>query len=179
MPKFIYLLQLLFFPKGIPWSKEKRSFLCEDMDGDGFFNCGIETNAFDIPVWAQTDGDDSDPTIGQINEYGYCEQLPANHPTYEYIYNDSTLINFESSSNYIGVLRGATLTLQVQPSFENGTKILLDRGTTLIINGFTANLDFLHPYPGCKIILRNGAKIKKPFSTPIGVEFVIEDGTIE
>ena len=98
---------------------------------------------------------------------------------HEYIYNDSTLINFESSSNYIGVLRGATLTLQVQPSFENGTKILLDRGTTLIINGFTANLDFLHPYPGCKIILRNGAKIKKPFSTPIGVEFVIEDGTIE
>lgn len=174
-----YMNKEAFFPKGIPWSKEKRSFLCEDMDGDGFFNCGIETNAFDIPVWAQTDGDDSDPTIGQINEYGYCEQLPANHPTYEYIYNDSTLINFESSSNYIGVLRGATLTLQVQPSFENGTKILLDRGTTLIINGFTANLDFLHPYPGCKIILRNGAKIKKPFSTPIGVEFVIEDGTIE
>ncbi|MBO7137246.1 MAG: hypothetical protein J6V92_02125 [Bacteroidaceae bacterium] len=39
--------------------------------------------------------------------------------------------------------------------------------------------DFLQPYPGSKIVLINGAKIQKPFATPIGVEFVINRGSIE
>lgn len=168
-----------FFPKGKPISNVSRPILCEDLDGDGYFNCGLETNSFNIPVWAQSDGDDSNPTIGHLNEYGYCEELPYSHPTYEYIYNDSTLVDFESSVNYIGILRGATLTLQAQPSYENGTKILLDRGATLIIDGFTVNFDFLQPYPGCTIILRGRAKVQKPFNVPLGVRFIIEEGSIE
>ena len=166
-----------FFPKGTPTSNVSRPILCEDLDGDGYFNWGVGSPH--IPVWALSDGDDSDPTIGHMNEFGYCEQLPADHPTYEYIYNDTTLTTFVSNSNYIGVLHGATVTLQTQPNFSNGTKMLLDNGATLSIDGFTVNFDFLQLYPGSKIVLMNGAKVLKPFATPLEVEFVINKGSIE
>ena len=166
-----------FFPKGTPISNVSRTILCEDLDRDGYFNWGVGTPR--IPVWAEPDGDDSDPTIGHMNEYGYCETLPNDHPTYEYIYNDSTLTTFECNSTYLGVLHGATVTLHTQPFYASGTKILLDRGATLVIDGFTVNFDFLQPYPGSKIVLENGAKIQKPFATPLGVEFVITNGSIE
>lgn len=174
-----YMNKEAYFPKGRPRSNVSRPILCEDLDGDGYVNRGIDLIPPDIAVWAQSDGDDSDPTIGHMNEYGYCEQLSANHPTYEYIYNDSTLTTFVSNSNYIGVLRGAMVTLQTQPNYANGTKILLDYDATLVIDGFTVNFDFLQPYPGSKIVLINGAKIQKPFATPLGVKFVINNGSIE
>ena len=174
-----YMNKNAFFPKGKPISNVNRPILCEDLDGDGYVNWGIDSISPGIAVWAQSDGDDSDPTIGHMNEYGYCEQLPADHPTYEYIYNDSILTTFVSNSNYIGVLRGTTVTLHTQPTYANGTKILLDYDATLVIDGFTVNFDFLQPYPGSKIVLINGAKIQKPFSTPLGVKFVINNGSIE
>jgi hypothetical protein len=151
-----------------------------DFDGDGLFNWGIGTKPSHCPCWAdESDGDDSDPSKGHMNEFGYCENLPSNHPTYEYISNDSTLTTFECNSNYIGIIHRATVTLQTQPTFTNGTKVLLDKGATLIIDGFTVNFDFLQPYPGSKIVLINGAKVLKPFVTPLGVEFVINQGSIE
>ncbi len=172
-----YMNKYAFFPKGTPTSNVSRPILYEDLDGDGYFNWGVGSPH--IPVWAQSDGDDSDPSKGHMNEYGYLEQLPADHPTYEYIYNDSTLTSSESRTSYLGVLHGATVTLQTQPVFSDGTKMLLDNGATLIIDGIIINLDFLQPYPGSKIILINGAKVLKPFVTPLGVEFVINKGSIE
>lgn len=151
-----------------------------DHDGDGLFNWGIGARPSHCPCWAdESDGDDSDPSKGHMNEFGYCEDLPSNHPTYEYISNDSTLTVAESRISYLGILRGATVTLQAQQTFNNGTKLLLDNGANLIINGITINGSSLQPYPGSKIVLINGAKIQKPFATPLGVEVVINKGSIE
>ena len=49
----------------------------------------------------------------------------------------------------------------------------------LIINGITINGSYIRPYPGSKVVLNNGAKILKPFNVPIGVEFIINKGSIE
>lgn len=87
-----YMNGYAFFPKGTPTSNVIRPFLCEDLDGDGYFNWGVGSPHID---------------------------------------------------------------------------------------GFTVNFDFLQPYPGSKIVLNNGAIISKPFATPLGVEFVINDGSIE
>ena len=149
------------------------------MDGDGYFNWGLDSISPGIAVWAQSDGDDSDPTIGHMNEYGYCEDLSAYHPTYEYICNDSTLTNSENRTSYLGILRGATVTLQAQQTFFNGTKLLLDNGATLVIDSIIINGSYIQPYEGSKIILNDGAKIQKPFSVPLGVEIVINNGSIE
>lgn len=174
-----YMNSYVFFPKGKPRSNVSRPALCEDLDGDGYFNWGIDSISPGIAVWAQSDGDDSDSTIGHMNEFGYCEHLPADHPTYEYIYNDSTLTSSESRTSYLGVLNGATVTLYAQQNFANGTKLLLDNGATLVIDGISINGSFIQPYSGSKIILMNGAKILKPFTVPLGVELVIIRGSIE
>lgn len=174
-----YMGEYAYFPKGKPRSNLNRPILCEDKDGDGYVNWGVDSISPGIAVWAQSDGDDSDPTIGHMNEFGFCEQLPPTHPTYEYISNDSTLISSESRTSYLGILNGATVTLHAQQNFANGTKLLLDNGATLIIDGITINGEYIQPYIGSKIILSNGAKILKPFIVPVGVELVINKGSIE
>lgn len=88
----------------------------------------------------------------------------------------STSILFTS---YLGVLNGATVTLYAQQNFANGTKLLLDNGATLVIDGISINGSFIQPYSGSKIILMNGAKILKPFTVPLVVELVIIRGSIE
>ena len=159
---------------------KETDIVCEDNDGDGLFNWGIGSNPPHCPAWAaaDSDGDDSDWSKGHMNEFGYCEENPINHPLYEYIGNDSTLITSENRTNFLGILRGATVTIKTQLSFVNGTKLLLDNGATLVIDGVTINGDYLQPYVGSKIILNNGAKIQKPFKAPVGVELVINKGAI-
>lgn len=174
-----YMNEYAFFPKGRPRSRVIRPILCEDLDGDGYVNWGIDSISPGIAVWAQSDGDDSDPTIGHMNEYGYCEDLPSEHPTYEYIRGDSTLTSSEIRTNYLGILHGATVTLETQPVFSDGAKLLLDNGATLIVKGVTINFDFLQPFPGSKIVLTNGAAVLKPFTVPLGVKLIIEKGSID
>ena len=154
---------------------------CSDEDGDGYYYWGIGSKPSHCPAWAPdlSDGDDSDRSKGHMNEYGYCEELSLSRPMYLYIANDSTLTQPENRSNYLGILRGATVTLQAQQTFEDGTQLLLDNGATLIINGITINGSYIRPYPGSKVVLNNGAKISKPFEVPLGVELVINSGSIE
>ena len=157
------------------------SIAVEDADGDGYFNWGIGSKPSHCPAWApdDDDGDDSDPTKGHMDEFGFCNELPSNHPVYEYIVNDSTLTNPESRTAYLGILRGATVTFQTQQSFSNNAKLLLDNGATLILNGTLINGTEIQPYAGSKIILNNGARISKPFEVPVGVELIINQGSIE
>lgn len=177
----LYMGSYAYFPKGMPQSNVNHTIICEDQDGDGLFNWGIGSTPPCLPAWAsdESDGDDSNSRKGHMNEYGYCEELPVNHPSYEYISNDSTLTISESRTSYLGILRGATVVIQAQQTFSNDTKLLLDNGATLIIDGITINGEYIQSYAGSKIILSNGAKILKPFAVPLGVEFVINKGSIE
>lgn len=63
------------------------SIAVEDADCDGYFNWGIGSKPSHCPAWApdDDDGDDSDPTKGHMDEFGFCNELPSNHPVYEYI----------------------------------------------------------------------------------------------
>ena len=114
-----------------------------------------------------------------MNQYGFCEELPNTQPLYQYISCDSILSSPENRSKHLGVIGGATVTLQAQQTFSNGRKLLLDNGTTLILDGVTLDGSILQPYSGCKIIMNNGAKILRPFNLPLGAEIVINKGSIE
>jgi C1A family cysteine protease len=50
--------------------------LCTDTDGDGYYNWGIGTKPAHCPASpASPDGDDSDPSRGPMNAFGYCTIL--------------------------------------------------------------------------------------------------------
>lgn len=155
--------------------------VCEDSDGDGYFNWGINpTKPSHCPAWASdlSDGDDSDRTKGHMNAYGYCDELSSNLLGYQYVYNDTTLLSTKNWNSYLGIISGATVTIQAQQTFSSGTKLLLDNGATLILKGTVISGNSIQPYPGSKIILNNGAVISKPFEIPLGVELVINNGSI-
>ena len=46
--------------------------VCEDADGDGYYWWGLGPKPANCPGPDLADGDDSDPTLGPLDEYGYC-----------------------------------------------------------------------------------------------------------
>ena len=67
---------------------------CTDNDGDGYYFWGLgpkPANCPDCPDLA--DGDDSDPTKGPLDEYGYCMQLDAAPVPVANFTSTSTVIN--------------------------------------------------------------------------------------
>ncbi|MGK7396514.1 MAG: C1 family peptidase, partial [Candidatus Cyclobacteriaceae bacterium M3_2C_046] len=55
--------------------------LCQDLDGDGFYNWGIGPKPAHCPACPdQPDGDDSDPFKGPMDEYGHIMQLAPTAP---------------------------------------------------------------------------------------------------
>lgn len=47
----------------------------EDRDGDGYYWWGLGPKPANCPGPDQADGDDSDPTLGPLDQYGYCMLL--------------------------------------------------------------------------------------------------------
>ena len=74
---------------------EETDIICNDVDGDGYYYWGIGNKPSnlsnmipDIP-----DGDDSNPLLGPMNWYGFCEDLNPNTRPIEYISIDQTTTN--------------------------------------------------------------------------------------
>ena len=161
-------------------SLSNDSIVVEDSDGDGYFNWGIGSKPSHCPAWApnDSDGDDSDRTKGPMDAYGYCSQLSTGDPQHQYIRNDTTLTVSKTWTMYLGVIRGAMVTIKAPQFFSNGTKLLLDNGTTMVLDGTTIVGSYIQPYAGSTIILNNGARITKPFEVPLGVKLIINNGGI-
>lgn len=167
-----------------PILSEKLSdsdILCEDLDGDGYFNWGIGARPLHCPIWApeESDGDDSEKTKGHMNQFGFCDELPNSLPLYQYISNDSTILAPEYRASHLGIINRATVIVKEKQTFADGLKLLLDKSTTLILDNTEIDGCSLQPYPDSKIILNNGATILKPFELPLGVELIINNGKIQ
>jgi C1A family cysteine protease len=52
-----------------------KDIVCEDKDKDGYYNWGIGAKPAHCPSCPdQSDGDDSDPTLGPMDKYGICKK---------------------------------------------------------------------------------------------------------
>ncbi|MCK9311971.1 MAG: hypothetical protein M0P26_06810 [Bacteroidales bacterium] len=51
--------------------------VCADRDGDGYYYWGIGSKPTHCPLCApdEPDGDDSNPNLGPMDEYGYCAEI--------------------------------------------------------------------------------------------------------
>lgn len=69
---YAFVRKLKYFEDG----KEKSlEGVCVDEDGDGYYRWGLigRPNNPDIPL--EMDGDDSNPALGPMDEYGFCREL--------------------------------------------------------------------------------------------------------
>jgi len=64
----------------------KYDVVCEDRDGDGYYWWGLGPKPANCPPCPDlADGDDSDPTKGPLDEYGYCMPLgPVSEPVADF-----------------------------------------------------------------------------------------------
>lgn len=169
-------------------SHTDEEIICEDRDGDGFFNWGISSRPDDrLPIWAslEEDGNDNDENIGPLQGYtGIDSLINYNEPfdidgtqqieTNSWFERRQVVIDY----NYQWTITGTTI-------FHPRSKIRMCNGSSLIIDGgeIVDPLFELATTGTATIILRNGGKIimtkRNQFTHPLGIKLEIENGSIE
>ncbi|MCE4566931.1 PKD domain-containing protein [Maribellus sp. CM-23] len=90
--------------------------VCEDRDGDGYYWWGIGAKPEGLNIPDQADGNDSDPNLGPLNEYGYC--IPLNAAPVADFSSNSTGINIGESVTFTD--RSANVPSTWNWTFEGG-----------------------------------------------------------
>ena len=117
--------------------------VCVDMDGDGYYNWGIGTKPATCPDCAPDtpDGNDADPSIGPVNEYGQpiLPFTPLTIPDTE-VTTSQTWSNNRTICGDLIIKNNATLTLTGTISMQASHRIYVKSGSKLIINGGKTSL---------------------------------------
>ena len=117
--------------------------VCADMDGDGYYNWGIGTKPATCPDCAPDtpDGNDADPSIGPVNEYGQpiLPFTPLTIPDTE-VTTSQTWSNNRTICGDLIIKNNATLTLTGTISMQASHRIYVKSGSKLIINGGKTSL---------------------------------------
>lgn len=160
-----------------------NDIICEDLDGDGYFNWGIGPKPAHCPAWApdDPDGDDSDATLGPMNAYGFISPIQTDSTIYIDVNTQYPSGSLHISNN-ICIRNSSTLTLSCDLLMNRLAEIRIKPGSTLIVNGTIRNAN-IKPEPGSTLILNNGGRIithtLDEFHLPVGANLVINEGSIE
>lgn len=154
----------------------------EDRDGDGYYNWGIGLQPDVLPEYAQLvhDGDDSNPLIGGMNEYGYCLNLnPDELEIEECIWGEN---DSHHGYNHI-VLENVEEYLYEDVFFHNGARITIKNGGILYVeNGCNLYDIEIRMEPGSKLVIREGSTIHLRkgvnFEAPLGAIVEIINGSM-
>ena len=159
--------------------------LCEDRDGDGYFNWGIGPKPAHCPSWAaaQPDGDDSDDTKGPMNQYGYCQPVKLAHDTLQISLSLSVGTDFYMRS-HIKVQSGGRFLITKELHCYRGVTLTLEPNATLEIDGGLLHNIILVAKPGSHIIIKNGGRLfgnkqQGEIEIPLGVDLEISQGEIK
>ncbi len=157
-----------------------------DNDGDGFYSWGIGQKPSCCPSWIpdQQDGDDSDYTVGPMDDFGNVYNLTAHVSDIVNVTTNTTWSIKRYIYNNIVVPSGVTLTIQDDVIFYNGAKITLEGGCLHVDGGHLTNAVIENVNStNSNIIIRNGGIIDKApntsFEIPVGTTLQLNYGTIQ
>ena len=161
----------------------RNDIVCEDADGDGYYNWGLGPRPSGIPIWApiEEDGDDTDSTKGPIDMYGNLIDITPKDTIF--IDTNTDYDTPQYISQHIWVYEGWDFTISSHVFCNHGVSITLERDSYLYVEdgGILENV-IIKPQPGSYIIIDNG-RIKHNkhvnFKLPIGATLELIRGTIE
>ena len=132
------------------------NIVCEDRDGDGYYYWGIGPKPATCPCDApdEPDGDDSDPYLGPMDEFGNCISIPYS----ETIITSQTWNTNKTISNDIIIPSGVTLTITATAYLSNYT-ITIRCGGKLILSGGTIDDGNIVAQDGGELTISNNGKI--------------------
>ena len=158
------------------------SIIWEDADGDGYYYWGLGSKPYSCPSWIPDipDGDDSDPTKGPMDEYGYFYEIEGHGDMI--VSGQSSSYGSEMLYGGIYIRNNGTLNLYGFRTLVGENKIVIEQNGTLIVNGgVLANAEFVFT-PPCTIKVKNGGAIYMKnncdFEPPVGCFVEIEKGII-
>lgn len=158
--------------------------VCEDADGDGYYYWGIGPKPASCPSWISDipDGDDSDSMYGQMDRYGYLENINPLMADTLYISTDTNLTAKTDYNQHVEVNNNATWSINDVLNCHH-TKIIVRSGSTLQVSGgvlVNADIEF---EPGARFKVNGGGLVLmakgKDFSHPKGVKVEVTDGGIK
>ncbi len=163
----------------------KNDIVCEDRDGDGYYFWGLGEKPAHCPSCSPDlpDGDDSDPNLTVMDEYGYFLPMTIQNDEiiiYDTIWNcDNTLCgDILIQNNATLVIRNANITLQHPLSH-----ILIENGATLIVDSGTITNANIIVNSGGRLIIRNNGIVKQGENDNININLggilQIESGKIQ
>jgi C1A family cysteine protease len=131
--------------------------ICEDRDGDGYYFWGIGPKPAHCPSCApdEPDGDDSNPNLGPMDEYGYCEPIT---PLSENITTSQTWNTNRTLCKNLVIQSGATLTITAT-AFMQAHKVTIQNGGKIILSGGTIDNGNVIAQSGSELTITNNGKI--------------------
>lgn len=164
-----------------------NDIVCEDVDGDGYYNWGIGSKPAHCPNWVPDtpDGDDSDYTKGPVDKYGFLSDIPSMvSDSTIYIAQDTEWNNQKYVYHNVYVYGGKTLRITNDITFYRGASLYLSSGSKLIIDGGSLT-DVSITYvgtSGVSIQLLNDGQLyyidNQDLTIPLGVSLDINHGKI-
>jgi hypothetical protein len=108
--------------------------VCEDRDGDGYFYWGIGPKPDTCPCWApdEPDGDDSNPYLGPMDEYGNCSPVI---PPPDIITTSQTWSADKTLYKKTTIQSGVTLTITGNVYCADSASIIVQPNAKLVIDG--------------------------------------------
>ena len=167
------------------FSEADRCVTDEDMDG--YYIWGSGTKPANLPVWIpdEQDGDDENPGVGAMDEYGNCDTLTATPAVTWYI---DANVNYNSTDSFtypnIVIMQDGTLTISSSSmTMKEGSAIRVQSGGKLVIDGGQINdADITIESGGILIIDHNGLiKLRRNglYEAQIGAKVSIIGGKID
>lgn len=167
------------------YSNNDRCVTDEDMDG--YYTWGSGSKPSNLPVWIpdEQDGDDTNPIVGPIDEYGNCDTLTVTPSVTWYI---DSIVYHSVSDNFtypnIVILQGGTLTIDSSTILmKSNATIRVQSGGKLIIDGGQLLDTDIVIENGGTLIIDNGGLVQTRHNgqilTRIGSKMFINNGKIE
>jgi len=126
----------------------------------------------------EPDGDDSNPNLGPMDEYGYCAEIV---PLVESIITSQTWSTNRTLCKNITIQSGVTLTITAT-AFSSNYTITIKNGGKLILSGGTIDDGNVVVQSGGKLTISNNGKILlgnyDNFDVQLGAEFDMDYGEI-
>lgn len=137
---------------------DSTDVICEDRDGDGFYFWGLGEKPAHCPSCAPDipDGDDSNPNLTAMNEYG--QFLPILNRTESIIFTNTTWNANDTLCGDVYIQDNATLTItNASITLHPLSHILVEDGAILIVDNATiVNAEIIVQDGGSLIIRNNG-----------------------
>lgn len=163
----------------------ENDILCEDADGDGYYNWGVGPKPVSCPSWVpdEEDGDDSDYTKGPLDSFGNLQTIDPDVSDTIYIDTNTSYSTQNFIHQHILIRNNSVLTVSNQLNCYNGVSITVENGSSLIVNGSVISNVILKFQPGSSFSLTNNGRIihnqSVSFQIPVGVTMQMNNGQIE